>query len=72
MVSSNGCVIPGTPALPNNNAYTDQAKAARVPIETSVSIVAAPCLRFVHAARWNGHAAHVTTGAANVSEIHCQ
>ena len=24
------------------------------------------------AARWNGHAAHVTTGAASVSDSHCQ
>jgi len=37
-----------------------------------VSIVAAPCFRFIHAARWNGHAPHTTTGAARVSESHCQ
>ena len=72
MVSSNGCVIPGMPAPPNSNAYSDQANAAMVPIEMSVSIVAAPCRRFAHAARWNGHAPHTTTGAARVSEIHCQ
>ncbi len=41
-VSSNGWVIPGTPALPNSNAYSDQANAASVPIDTSVSIVAVP------------------------------
>src|SRR6478609_1947567 len=27
-----------------------------------VSIVTAPCRRLTHAAWWNGHAAHVTTG----------
>jgi hypothetical protein len=43
-----------------------------VPIEMSVSMVAAPCRRFAHAALWNGHAAHTSTGAARVREIHCQ
>jgi hypothetical protein len=38
----------------------------------SVSIVAAPWRRFVQAARWNGHAPHTTTGAASVSDSHCQ
>jgi hypothetical protein len=38
----------------------------------SVSMVASPWRRFVQAARWNGHAAHTTTGAASASEIHCQ
>ena len=32
----------------------------------SVSIVAAPCLRFAHAARWNGQAPHSTTGVAEL------
>src|ERR1700742_246727 len=72
IVSSNGCVMPGVPAVPQNNAYTDQPRAANVPIEISVSIVAAPCRRLVQAARWNGHAPHTTTGAANVSDNHCQ
>ena len=35
-------------------------------------MVAAPWRRLVHAARWNGHAPHTTTGAARVSESHCQ
>ena len=35
-------------------------------------MVAAPWRRFAHAARWNGQAAHTITGAARVSEIHCQ
>ena len=34
-------------------------------------MVAAPWRRFAHAARWNGHAPHNTTGAANVSDSHC-
>ncbi|SIH92822.1 Uncharacterised protein [Mycobacteroides abscessus subsp. abscessus] len=38
----------------------------------SVSIVAAPCLRFVHAALWNGQAPQMITGAARASEAHCQ
>jgi len=37
-----------------------------------VSIVAAACLRLSQAARWNGHAPHVTTGAARVRDSHCQ
>ena len=72
MVSSNGCVMPGSPAVPQNSAYTDQASAAMVPSEMSVSIVDAPWRRFVHAALWNGHARHTTTGAASVSDSHCQ
>ena len=36
--------------------------------ETSVSIVAAPWRRFVHAARWNGHAPQITTGVASASD----
>ena len=38
----------------------------------SVSMVAVPCLRFVHAARWKGHAAQTITGAARAREAHCQ
>ncbi len=71
-VSSNGCVMPGAPAVPKNNAYSDHSSAAIVPIEISVSMVAAPCRRFVHAALWNGHAAHTMTGPARASESHCQ
>ena len=40
--------------------------------EISVSIVAAPWRRLVQAARWNGQAPHTTTGAARVSDSHCQ
>ena len=43
-----------------------------MPTEMSVSIVAAAWRRLAQAARWNGQAPHVTTGAARVSESHCQ
>ena len=72
IVSSNGCVMPGSPAVPRNSAYSDQPKAARVPSETRVSMVAAPCRRLVQAARWNGAPPQTTTGAASVSDSHCQ
>ena len=71
-MSSNGCVIPGVPAVPKNSAYSDHRNAAVVPIEMSVSIVAVPCLRFAHAALWNGNAAHTMTGAASANDAHCQ
>ena len=35
-------------------------------------MVAAPWRRFIQAARWNGHAAHRTTGEASVKVSHCQ
>ena len=35
-----------------NSAYSDHSQAASVPTLISVSIVAAPCLRFAHAALW--------------------
>ena len=37
-------------------------------MEMSVSIVAAPWRRLIHAARWNGHAPHTTTGVARASD----
>ncbi len=43
-----------------------------MPREISVSIVAVAWRRFAHAARWNGRAPQTTTGAANVSDSHCQ
>ncbi|GAA3488796.1 hypothetical protein GCM10018987_28790 [Streptomyces cremeus] len=64
--------MPGIPAVPKNSAHRDHRKAADVPTEMSVSIVAAPCRALVHAARWKGQAAYVTTGAASVSDSHCQ
>ena len=72
MVNSKGWVIPGVPAVPKNSAHNDQRNAADVPTEMRVSMVAAPCRALVNAARWNGQAAYVTTGAASVRESHCQ
>ena len=63
---------PTSPAGVDTNAHTDQAKAASTPIETSVSIVAAPWRALTTIARWNGHAAQVATGAASASATHCQ
>ncbi len=70
--SVKGCVMPGSPAVPRNSAYSDQRNAALVPTEIRVSIVAAPWRRLVHAARWNGQAPHTTTGAASARLAHCQ
>ena len=63
---------PRVAGRPKNSATSDQPKAASTPSETSVSIVVAPWRRLAHAARWNGHAPHTTTGAASVSDSHCQ
>src|SRR3954453_21556973 len=70
--NSNLIRMPGSPAPPRNSAYRDHSQADSVPMLISVSIVAAPCLRFAHAALWNGHAAHRTTGVTAVSDSHCQ
>src|SRR5690554_7757083 len=64
--------MPGMPAVPKNNAYSDQARAARTPTLTSVSMVAAPWWAFTNAARWNGQAPHTATGAARVRVSQCQ
>src|SRR5690349_1777328 len=64
--------MPGSPAVPKNSAHSDQPKAARVPTDTSVSIVDAPWRRLVTAARWKGQPPYPTTGAVNVSASHCQ
>ncbi|RPK51114.1 hypothetical protein EES39_05010 [Streptomyces sp. ADI92-24] len=71
-VKSKPCLMPGIPASPRNRAQSDQPKAARVPTETSVSMVAAPCRRLVQVARWKGSPPQMTTGAARVRESHCQ
>ncbi len=64
--------MPGVPASPQKSAHKDQPKAARTPTEMRVSMVAAPWRRLAHAARWNGQAPQVATGAASVSDSHCQ
>ena len=43
-----------------------------MPIETSVSMVEAPCRAARNAARWNGQAAQVATGRASAATTHCQ
>src|SRR5690349_15390872 len=70
--NSKGWVMPGVPAVPKNSAYSDHRNAAEVPVEMSVSMVAAPWRRFVHAALWNGQAAQTITGAARARDAHCQ
>ena len=60
------------PASRKKRATTDQPRAASVPIEISVSIVAAPWRRFSQAAWWNGQPAQSTTGVASCSASHCQ
>ena len=59
-------------ASPSNSEYSDHPKAASTPSEMSVSIVAVAWRRLRHAATWNGHAPHVTTGVASASASHSQ
>ena len=70
--SSNGIVIPGMPASRKKRATSDQPRAASVPSEISVSIVAAPWRRFCQAALWKGQPPQSTTGVASCSASHCQ
>ena len=58
--------------VPSASATTDHAQAASVPIEISVSIVAAPWRAFSSAARWNGRPAQRTTGVASANDSHSQ
>ncbi|CAB4759031.1 unannotated protein [freshwater metagenome] len=64
--------MPGSPAPPRNRAQSDQMNAARTPTEIRVSMVTARWRAFIRAARWIGQAPQTTTGAASVSESHCQ
>ena len=57
---------------PRTARSSDHPYAASVPIEMSVSIVAAPWRRFCHAAWWNGNAPQTTTGEVSVRLSHCQ
>ena len=43
-----------------------------MPIETSVSIVAAPCRALTTAARWNGHAPHTHDRRGEQQRAHSQ
>ena len=58
--------------VPSASATTDQPQAASVPIEISVSIVAARWRAFSSAARWNGRPAQRTTGVASANDSHSQ
>ena len=42
-----------------------------MPSDTSVSMEDVPCLAFFSATRWNGHAHHSATGAAQATSTHC-
>ena len=52
----------GSPASRKKSATTDHPHAASVPTEIRVSIVAAPCFRFIHAALWNGQPPQMNNG----------
>ena len=51
---------------------SDHASAASEPIDTSVSMVVAPCRRLTAAARWNGQPAPTITTAASTATSHSQ
>ena len=65
-------VWPQSPAGVNTTAHTDQEKAARTPIDTSVSMLAAPWRALITIARWKGQAAQIATGAVSAITTHCQ
>ncbi len=56
----------------STSAATDHPQAASVPIEISVSIVAAPWRAFSRAARWKPKPAQKTTGVASANASHSQ
>ena len=58
--------------MPATRTTVDHVQAASVPIEISVSIVAARCRAFRSAARWNPTPAQNTTGVASASATHSQ
>ena len=64
--------IPSSPAPPQMRAHRLQPVAAMTPIDTSVSMVKAPCLIAPHAALWKGQAPQVATGRAIAATAHCQ
>ena len=65
-------MAPLSPALVKNNAYVLHPNAANTPTDTNVSIDASAWRRFLAAARWNGQAAQVATGALIAKASHCQ
>lgn len=71
-VSTKPWRLPGRRAVPRNGAYSDHTNADRVPTETTVSMVAEPCRRFIHAAARKARPAQMTTDAAKAGDAHCQ
>ena len=61
-------VMPGSAT----RCHSENRYAAATPRETSVSMVVDRCRAFTAVARWNGHAAHVTTGRASSAATHPQ
>ena len=62
----------GSPGPVASSAATDQPQAARVPRETSVSMVAARWRSPARAARWNPQPAQSTTGVARTAASQAQ
>ena len=59
-------------ASPHTSAQMLHAVAAMTPTEMRVSMEAVRCLALSAATRWNGQAAHVTTGMLSAPAHHCQ
>ena len=59
-------------ASPHTTAHVLHSVAAVTPTLMRVSIVDVPCIAFLKAALWNGHAPHVTTGIDRAIAHHCQ
>ncbi len=63
--------IPSIPAPPHRRAHQLHSVEEMTPRETSVSIVVDPWRPAAKAARWKGHAPHVTTGIEAAATTHC-
>ena len=63
--------MPAVPAPPHRRAHQLHSVEAMTPSETSVSIVVDPWRPAAKAARWKGHAPHVTTGIVIAATTHC-
>ena len=63
--------MPSIPAPPHSSAHQLHSVEAMTPSETSVSIVVEPWRPAAKAARWKGHAPHVTTGIEAAATTHC-
>ena len=63
--------MPSIPAPPHSSAHQLHSVEEMTPRETSVSIVVEPWRPAAKAARWKGHAPHVTTGIEATATTHC-